>query len=358
MAAPRGRPEPDRRAMATDRGDTADSNDPLLQRFLAAADERLAEEELGRLLGADAVPVLDRVLRGQLRGDSFPDADLEDLRSSALLRLARQLQSLRQGQAEPIASFAGYVAVTGFNAWRAWLRQRHPERARLQDRLRYVLTHDRDLGLWASRGGEWHCGRRSLRPQGPFSWPAVDSADLADALAAAPDGWEGLGFAAQVRSVLTILPRPCRLADLTALLAERLGLLDREVGAAAGEGVVESLADPRKGPVEQLMGREYLARLWAEIVELPRAQRVALLLNLRDDQGREMLGLLPLTGVADPPAIAAALELSPGELAAIWPDLPRDDLWIAERLGLTRRQVINLRKSARARLARRMGGAG
>jgi hypothetical protein len=223
--------------------------------------------------------------------------------------------------------------------------------------LRYVLTHDRDLGLWPSRGGDWHCGRGTLRPQGPFSWPAVDAEELADALAATPAGWESFGFATQVRSLLMILPRPCRLGDLTAALGERLGLVDRELGAGSGDGVVESLADPGRGPVERLMGREYLARLWGEIVGLPRAQRVALLLNLRDEHGHEMLGLLPLTGVADLPAIAAALELPAGELAEIWPDLPRDDLWIAERLGLTRRQVINLRKSARARLARRMGAA-
>jgi len=36
--------------------------------------------------------------------------------------------------------------------------------------------------------------------------------------------------------------------------------------------------------------------------------------------------------------------------------LPLEDAAIAERLGLTRQQVINLRKSARARLARRMRG--
>ena len=42
------------------------------------------------------------------------------------------------------------------------------------------------------------------------------------------------------------------------------------------------------------------------------------------------------------------------ELAGMWNSLPLDDRGIAERLGITRQQVINLRKSARARLARRM----
>jgi hypothetical protein len=39
----------------------------------------------------------------------------------------------------------------------------------------------------------------------------------------------------------------------------------------------------------------------------------------------------------------------------LWKELPLDDLTIAGRLGATRQQVINLRKSARARLVRRLG---
>jgi predicted DNA-binding protein (UPF0251 family) len=48
------------------------------------------------------------------------------------------------------------------------------------------------------------------------------------------------------------------------------------------------------------------------------------------------------------------MELSTEELAALWNDLPLEDLRIAEMLGISRQQVINLRKSARHRLARRV----
>jgi hypothetical protein len=41
-------------------------------------------------------------------------------------------------------------------------------------------------------------------------------------------------------------------------------------------------------------------------------------------------------------------------LAAIWEELPLDDQAIASILGVTRQQVINLRKSGRERLQRRM----
>jgi len=42
------------------------------------------------------------------------------------------------------------------------------------------------------------------------------------------------------------------------------------------------------------------------------------------------------------------------ELNEIWSDLPLDDMTIAGRLDLTRQQIINLRKSTRLRLSRRM----
>ena len=341
--------------MDSDSGPPVDRNDPRLHPYLLAADERRAEAELGRLLSDDAAPLLERVLRGHFGSAASAESDLEDLRATALLRLARQLQALRRGEAEAIESFGGYVAVTGFNAWRAWLRRRHPERARLHDRLRYLLTHDRDLALWPGRAGDWQCGLERLRPRGPLGRAPADREEIAGAIADLPAGWDALGFPAQVRSLAERLGRPCRLADLASALAERLGLAEPEPSRQrSDEDLIETIADPGRGTVERLIGREYLTLLWSEIRQLPRAQRVALLLNLRDEGGQEMLGLLPLTGVADLPEIAAALALSEAELAAIWPELPRDDRWIAERLGLTRRQVINLRKSARARLARRM----
>ena len=53
--------------------------------------------------------------------------------------------------------------------------------------------------------------------------------------------------------------------------------------------------------------------------------------------------------------IADALEMTRSELASIWRGLPIDDATIAKRFGITRQQVINLRKSARTRLSRRLG---
>ena len=103
--------------------------------------------------------------------------------------------------------------------------------------------------------------------------------------------------------------------------------------------------------------RAFLVFVWNEIRELPVNQRRALLLNLRDDQHRGMIGLLPLVGLASADEIADVLEWPREAFAAVWNDLPRDDEWIAAELGVTRRQVINLRKCARERLGRRVRAA-
>jgi hypothetical protein len=65
------------------------------------------------------------------------------------------------------------------------------------------------------------------------------------------------------------------------------------------------------------------------------------------------LPAFPALGVASMRQIAAALEMPAEELAGLWGRMPLSDLEIAARLGLQRQQIINLRKAARQRLARR-----
>src|SRR5262249_4806896 len=71
--------------------------------------------------------------------------------------------------------------------------------------------------------------------------------------------------------------------------------------------------------------QRFAKRLWEEIRILPRRQRVALLLNLRDGRGNSALALFPITGVAAFSDVARVLELSQQELAEAWPGLPLED---------------------------------
>jgi DNA-directed RNA polymerase specialized sigma24 family protein len=103
-----------------------------------------------------------------------------------------------------------------------------------------------------------------------------------------------------------------------------------------------------------LVHRSALVEVWREIALLPPRQRIALLLGLRDETGSPIASLLILLRIATFDDLAVAVELTSGQLAAIWDQLPLPDSAIAERLDLSRQQVINLRKSARERLARRL----
>jgi hypothetical protein len=93
------------------------------------------------------------------------------------------------------------------------------------------------------------------------------------------------------------------------------------------------------------------------MVLLPVRQRVALLLNLRDDRGGSALAILPLLNIASIREIADVLEMAAEDLAALWNELPLEDAAIARRIGATRQQVSNLRKCARERLLRRLRDA-
>jgi hypothetical protein len=128
---------------------------------------------------------------------------------------------------------------------------------------------------------------------------------------------------------------------------------------------LESLDNPEREPGKEsinltpgvdvlLEHRVYLEKLWTEVCELPVWQRAALLLNLRDAQGGSAIFFIPHLGIASQKQIAEILELRDEEFSTIWDDLPLDDARIAQMLGITRQQVINLRKTARERLVRRM----
>jgi len=123
-----------------------------------------------------------------------------------------------------------------------------------------------------------------------------------------------------------------------------------------GEDVdeISRLTDPAPDAALAFERRSYLSRLWQEIRQLPPRQAAALILHLRDSRGRDAASLLPLTGTASLRDISRAVGLAPEKLAEIWNRLPLEDATIAGLLQVTRQQVINLRKSARERLARRM----
>jgi DNA-directed RNA polymerase specialized sigma24 family protein len=336
---------------------TPKTGDPRLRPFLEATTEHSAILALERLLGPETEHVVRDAVRRALGDAGAGSGHTEDVASEVRVRLVRKLWSLRRGIGEPIDNFLGYAVNTTENACYTFLRRRYPERTRFRNRLRYAAAHHPGTTLTRDEHGIWHClSRRAGRiaafaPGGvaaflenPQTWLAARDLDTNQPLPALVDG------------LLASLGDAIELDRLVDALAPVLGIVDASPATPRDEadGILEQVPDPAPGIGDVLQQRETLERVWNEIVELPVRQRAALLLNLRDPDGGSVLQMLPATGVVSEVQIAAALQMDAIQLTALWDRLPLDDLSIADRLSVTRQQVINLRKAARARLTRRL----
>lgn len=314
-------------------------NDERLAAFIDAADEAARTETLESIL-VEMRPVVLRVLRHASSQLLHPQ-DLEDIESTVNVRLYRRLQLTRLYGDEAIRSLDEFVATLTYNAVYDFLRRRFPERSRLKSRLRYLFTHDRRLAMWPGEGGLL-CGRAEWRDRssGPHEAVTPESASSVMRNRNTP--------ADAILAIFSAAKVPLPFEGLVDLAAELWAISDVERG---GGGELASEAPP---PLDDIESRQYLGTLWSEIRELRQPQRAALLLNLRDDDGTNALALLVSENITTLDEIAAALGMTPERLAALWNELPLGDSAIGELVGLSRQQVINLRKAARQRLARRM----
>lgn len=345
--------------------------DEILLPFLQAGNERESESLLARLVYEHADPVIMGILKRKL-GVSLTLADGSYNNQNALeiasdvhaLLLAQLYRLKRQPAATSISDFRGYVAVKTYSAYNAYLRRKHPRRWRLKNRIRYLFSHRPALALWQNTEGKWLCGLASWHDEDKAAMSAQHRGLLRDQLLSSEKLlllFESNEESDPTDALLALFKDVGCLVELDELvnvLAEMWGIKEPTESTALSEKEIgklyEDIADPRPGFDMTLDRRLYLERLWSEILELPTRQRAVLLLNLRDERGAGALALLPLIGIASMEAIAQALELPEEQIANLWYELPLDDARIAQLLGCTRQQVINLRKAARARLRRRM----
>lgn len=292
--------------------------DPILRDFLAT-DGDARRHALAALLD-QATPAIRAAIRRKL-----PEAEAEDLVADTQLRLLDRL--LRDD--DPVEDFLAYAAVTAYRVCYSWLRDAKPNRTRLANQVRYLAENDRRLAGRIAQSSSASVPPATLDRLRPFANRALP--DLLD-------------------RVLTAVPS-LSVDSLIDAVADLQGVHDTphepldERTASSGESDLTGSLDRRRR----------LHALWDQVRQLPLPQRHALLLNLRDDQGQSAIEALPVCGIASLRDIAAALEMPLADLAQLWNRLPLDDHAIAARLGLTRQQVINLRKSGRERLFRRLG---
>jgi hypothetical protein len=331
------------------------SADVLLRQYAECPDPEESEALLAILVVEHAQPGIHRIVKYKLAFQGAREAqDIDDVASEVLLELLGRLRAMKKsGATDAIGAFSGYTAVAAYHACNEYLRRKYPNRHRLKTRLRYLLNSGERLGIWESPAGGWICGLREWQVGGRRASSGDVAGRSKELLADLPHGRSTMPPADLLVKIFERFGAPMEFDELVSIVGQVWGVDDPP---AAPEKAARELASGDADPADRLDLKRWMTELWAQIRDLPQGQRAALLLNLRCSAEQSAAALLPLAGVASIREVADALGIAAEEFAEIWNRLPLDDLAIAERLGVTRQQVINLRKSARERLTRRMGG--
>lgn len=328
--------------------------DALLLPFLRANDPSVAEHLLAEIIQEHADPVIAKILKSKLRvslnGSHGSKENQDALEIAAELRAAliNDLRAVQQQRDQKtITSFQDYVAVKTYSACADYFREKNPRRWRLKNALRYQLKHDPRLALWKAEDNRWYAGLREWQ-NGVVAANPLPSA-VRKSVADIP-------LSDLLMEIFGSTATPLEFERVVTLAAEALSITDARPESLESDDHETVFHELPSAPGVDLLleQRIYLEQLWTEVCRLPALQRAALLLNLRDAQGGSAIFFIPLLEIASQQQIAECLALSAEDFAAVWHELPLDDARIANRLDITRQQVINLRKTARERLQRRM----
>jgi len=344
------------------------SVDVLLLPFLEATTPEEEADRLTHLVTEHITPLVRQVVTHRLQinhnqsGANKRTEDLEEVHHEIQLNLLKRLYDLKNGPLNrPLVNFKSYVAAAARNGCDEYLRRQYPQRRNLRDHIRRCLLTHQELVLWEEPGKGWLSGLRawersgSLRPE-PFESLAKDS--LPQVILDRLNHVEARSLTLErlITTILQLAGTPIEIDQLTNIIAKLVGIKDQPPASLenATERKWQQLASDQPKQDDLIEFREHLERLWNEICQLPRRQRVALLCNLKDQHGINVITLFPATNIATFEQIAAALEIPASEFESLWAKLPLDDLSLAQYLGINRQQVINLRRNARDRLLRRM----
>ncbi|MFY9553958.1 MAG: hypothetical protein WAV20_10460 [Blastocatellia bacterium] len=340
--------------------------DTLLEPLLLAASDEQAEDFLLRLITLHAEPVIKGIIRYKLHLRSHhatERAEADDIYQEALVQLLEGLHQLRNHPDEhPITDVRGMAAVIAHRTCSRWMRSQFPERHAFKNRLQYLLTRQRGLALWQDEDGKlmagfavWQ-GRKKAAASERLGHLSDDESLLANIRLLKSSRQQGLADA--LAAIFNHLSGPIEFDELVSALAALLQIRDQPIESTDQneDSSAFSAAAGQPDTAWQVEKRIFLQRLWEELQQLPLNQRAALLLNLKDAEGRGCIALFSVTGIANLRQLADVLEMSADKFAELWNELPLEDARIAELLRLTRQQVINARKAGRERLTRRLKG--
>ncbi|MEW6126211.1 MAG: hypothetical protein AB1757_04040 [Acidobacteriota bacterium] len=347
----------------------------------------------------DAKETIEGIIRKKFRVSLSPsDGRYENQNALELcqevytLLFERLVEQEHNPTAEPIRSIRDYAAVLTYHRCAELRRAQNKQWHSLKNKVRYFLGKRPEYAVWSNDTGEWLCGFVSQKNRPPSRELAVklealnqhtptilpahliskDLRNLKDA------DWQEL-----IETIFKHLDSAVEVDDIVSAIADIFGVQDDlplSESAFDNEEPGRPPIDPKDEgltPEETLSQRQFLEKLWQQIVELRPNQRIAYLLNFRDADGD--IQLFTWNGIVSLEQIGALLNLTDEQFERAWQALPLDeatrallrttteyhtkfaalfahipleDLLIARMLGGERQQVINLRKCARERLAK------
>lgn len=333
---------------------TSEQANALLKAYFQAGTEGEVRRMLNDLLSKHASSIIKQVLNRRLHfyldgrnSSAVPDA--EDLYCDIIAELIRRFGELRSVPGSVVVrDFRSYVAGVANNSCHNYLRRKYPLRTSLKNKIRYLLSKKPEFAFWETENGEWLGGLAEWRERkwNPRSMnvPSIDSLMSGECAPSA---------AALLAKIFRRTGAPIELEHLVTLVAEISGIKDQPAPPLEAEEECNQ-ADASVREDTQIEHKFLLQQVWNEIFELPPTQRAALVFNLRDRQGGDIISMILETRIATISQVAQTLNMRPNEFLRLWDSMPLDDQTIAAQLGLTRRQVIKLRWSARKTLARRL----
>lgn len=320
-----------------------------------------------------AMPLIGKIIGSKLKVYSAAqfnwaeDFDVDDLCQESVTNLIAYLDNWRQNPNDHVINdLNDFVAKIAYNVYNSYLRRKYPLRHSLKRRIQYQLKTHGEFELWK-------VGHEKIA--GLASWKSVDQLGAQSSALAALRQDARAFFAERLRGqspdrlplnellhhLFSWVGHPVEIDLLVEVIAGLLGVSDQpnrpnkdDERTSENKKRKEKPSEAKPQEISQIEQREELQLIWQEIILLPIRQRKALLLNLKNREGEGMVNALPMCGIVSMTKIAEALEMKIEELESLWDKLPLPDVKIGEMLGIEPQGVINLRKAARERLARRM----
>lgn len=306
-------------------------------------------------------PIIRRHFASKFRVSLRPDdearnnQDALELVSETKLLVLQKLSSSANGNAPDVRDLEAYVRTVASNVFNQYLRRKYPRRLSVKNQIRYLLGHHDSFAIWQGNGGEWTCGHKkdsSVLVARQISLTEEERIELRSK--ASNTRGRAKAIVEFITHFFSLHPTPILFEDLVEISCEVLQI-DEPVDIAEPENLADLCSTAGElSALDVLEDTQFVRRLWEAVQELPIKHRVALLLNFKDDAGESLITMLPVMRIASVRQIADGLGFTHEEMAAAWNELPWDDNRIAERLGVTRQQVINLRQSARQMLRRKI----